>query len=132
MPTEYVNPAALGGPIGMYSHAAAGSGQVVVVAGQVGLNAAGELAGTDIYAQTRQVFANIAAALEGCGCTMKDIARLQTFIVGEGNVADFMRARGDVLPGYYPDGVYPPNTLLVISRLVRPEFLVEIEAMALK
>jgi hypothetical protein len=37
-----------------------------------------------------------------------------------------------VFPAYFPDGVYPPNTLLVVSRLVQPELLVEIEAMAVK
>jgi hypothetical protein len=43
-----------------------------------------------------------------------------------------MTARGEVFPRYFPDRVYPPNTLLVVSRLVRPELLVEIEAMAVK
>ena len=37
-----------------------------------------------------------------------------------------------MFPRYFPDGAYPPNTLLIISRLVKPEFLVEIEAMAVK
>jgi enamine deaminase RidA (YjgF/YER057c/UK114 family) len=32
--------------------------------------------------------------------------------------------------GWYPDGGYPPNTLLVVARLVRPEFMIEIEAVA--
>ena len=43
-----------------------------------------------------------------------------------------MAARREVFPGYYPDGAYPPNTLLVVSRLVQPELLVEIEAMAVR
>jgi hypothetical protein len=43
-----------------------------------------------------------------------------------------MKARAEVFPGYFPDGVYPPNTLLIISSLVKPELLVEIEAMAVK
>ena len=43
-----------------------------------------------------------------------------------------MQARREAFPRYFPDGVYPPNTLLVVSRLVQPELLVEIEAMAIK
>jgi hypothetical protein len=43
-----------------------------------------------------------------------------------------MAARAEVFPRHFPDGVYPPNTLLVVSRLVQPELLVEIEAMAVK
>jgi hypothetical protein len=43
-----------------------------------------------------------------------------------------MKARQEAFPGLFPDGVYPPNTLLVVSRLVRPELLVEIEAMAVR
>jgi 2-iminobutanoate/2-iminopropanoate deaminase len=37
-----------------------------------------------------------------------------------------------VFSTYFPDGMYPPNTLLVVSRLVRPELRVEIEAMAVR
>jgi hypothetical protein len=43
-----------------------------------------------------------------------------------------MKARAAVFPQLFPDGVYPPNTLLVVSSLVRPELLVEIEAMAVR
>jgi enamine deaminase RidA (YjgF/YER057c/UK114 family) len=43
-----------------------------------------------------------------------------------------MKARQEVFPGWFPDGAYPPNTLLVVSRLVRPELRVEIEAMAVR
>jgi hypothetical protein len=43
-----------------------------------------------------------------------------------------MKARAKVFPRYFPDGAYPPNTLLIVSRLVKPELLIEIEAMAVK
>jgi hypothetical protein len=58
--------------------------------------------------------------------------RLQTFLTRADDITGFMKARAEVFPGYFPDGVYPPNTLLVVGRLVRPELLVEIEAMAVK
>ena len=63
---------------------------------------------------------------------MRDIVRLQTFLAHAADIPGFMKARAEVFPGYFPDGVYPPNTLLIISSLVKPELLVEIEAMAVK
>ncbi len=48
------------------------------------------------------------------------------------NISGFMKARQEVFPGWFPDGAYPPNTLLVVSRLVRPELRVEIDAMAVR
>lgn len=131
MPVEFANPPELGAPIGMYSHTAiAKGGEIVVVAGQVGLNAKGELSGPDMYSQALQAFRNIENALAASRCSMRDVMRFQTFIVGADNIGEFMRARGEVFPRLYPDGTYPPNTLLVVSRLVQPELLVEIEAMA--
>jgi hypothetical protein len=43
-----------------------------------------------------------------------------------------MKARQEIFPDYFPTRAYPPNTLLVISGLVRPELKVEIEAMAVR
>jgi hypothetical protein len=70
--------------------------------------------------------------LAAAGCTMREVIRFQTFLTGAEYIESFMQARREVFPGYFPDGGYPPNTLLVVSRLVRPELLVEIEAMAIK
>src|SRR6266536_1313723 len=111
MPPEAVTSKELGPVLGMYSHAVvAPAGEIVVVAGQVGMDGAGRLVGPgDVVAQTKQAYANIERVLRAAGSSMRD-----------------------VVPGYYPDGVYPPNTLLVVSRLVQPELRVEIEAMAVK
>jgi 2-iminobutanoate/2-iminopropanoate deaminase len=123
----------LGPTLGMYSHGmVAPAGEIVVVAGQVGMDG-GRLVGPgDVVAQTRQTFANIDKVLRAAGCGMRDVVRFQTFLTYASDIEPFMRARRDVFPGYFPDGVYPPNTLLVVSRLVQPELLVEIEAMAVK
>jgi enamine deaminase RidA (YjgF/YER057c/UK114 family) len=117
----------------MYAHGMiARGGELVVVAGQVGMTADGRVAGTDIGSQTRQALENVRAVVEAAGCTMRDVVRLQTFLTRSEDIGGFMAARQDVFPGYFPDGTYPPNTLLVISRLVRPELLVEVEAMAVR
>lgn len=128
-----VTPKSLGAPLGMYSHGmAAGPGEILVVAGQVGTTASGQVAGPDVEAQTRQAFENVRAVLEAGGCTMRDVVRLQTFLTRAEDVEGFMKARREVFPGYFPDGAYPPNTLLIVSRLVRPDLVVEIEAMAVR
>ena len=128
-----ITPREFGKPLGMYSHGmAAPAGEIVVVAGQVGARRAGELAGPDVESQTKQAFANVRAVVEAAGCSMKDVIRLQTFLISADDIEGFMKARHEVFSTYFPDGTYPPNTLLVVGRLVRPELRVEIEAMAVR
>src|SRR5512134_3558607 len=132
MPTA-VKPKRFGAPLGMYSHGmVAPGGEIVVVAGQVGMGEGGAVAVGDVGAQTRQALENVRAVVEAAGCTMEHVVRLQTFLTHAEDIPGFMAARGEVFPRYFPNAVYPPNTLLVVSRLVRPELLVEIEAMAVK
>jgi len=128
-----VTPKKFGAPLGMYSHGmVAPGGELVVVAGQVGVGQGGEVAAGDVVAQTKQALDNVRAVVEAAGCSMRDIVRLQTFLTHAEDIDGFMKARAEVFPGYFPDGVYPPNTLLIISRLVKPELLVEIEARAVR
>jgi 2-iminobutanoate/2-iminopropanoate deaminase len=123
----------LGPTLGMYSHGMiAPAGTLVIVAGQVGMDRAGRLVGPDAAAQTKQAFENVRAVVEAAGASMGDVVRFQTFLTRAGDIDAFMAARREVFPDYFPDGVYPPNTILVVSRLVQPELLVEIEAMAVK
>ena len=126
-------PKGFGAPLGMYSHGVVASpGELVVVAGQVGMTATGGVAVDDVVAQTKQAFENVRAVIEAGGCSMRDVVRLQTFLTRAGDIAGFMKARSEIFPEYFPDGVYPPNTLLVIHQLVRPDLLVEIEAIAVR
>ncbi len=130
---EPITPKSLGTPLGMYSHGmVARAGDIVIVAGQVGIDATGEVVGAGAEPQTKQAFENVRAVLEAAGCTMRDVVRLQTFLVHAGHIPEFMKARQEVFPLYFPDGAYPPNTLLVVNRLVRPELVIEIEAMAVR
>ena len=124
----------LGPALGMYSHGmTAPAGEIVVVAGQVGVNRAGKVVGPgDVGAQTKQARDNVRAVLQAAGCGMGDVIRFQTFLTHAADIEGFMQARHEVFPRHFPGGVYPPNTLLIVSRLVKPELLVEIEAMAVK
>ena len=133
MVIKVLKPKELGQPIGMYSHGVvAPGGELVVVAGQVGMDGAGRLVGADIVPQTKQALENVRAVLAAAGCSTRDVVRFQTFLTRAEDIDGFMQARRAMFPSYFPDGIYPPNTLLIISRLVRPELLVEIEAMAVK
>ena len=128
-----ITPKGFGAPLGMYSHGVvASAGELVVVAGQVGMTATGDVAVGDIVAQTKQAFENVRAVIEAGGCSMRDVVRLQTFLTRAADIPGFMKARSEIFPEYFPEGVYPPNTLLVIQQLVRPDLLVEIEAIAVR
>ena len=127
-----ITPRGFPAPLGMYSHGmVAAGGELVTVAGQVGIGPRG-VAGPDVGSQTRQAFENVRAIVEAADCTMADVVRLQTFLVSADDIPAFMKARQELFPGYFPTGLYPPNTLLVVSRLVRPELRVEVEAMAVR
>jgi enamine deaminase RidA (YjgF/YER057c/UK114 family) len=129
---KVVTPRQFGKPLGLYSHGMlAPGGEILVVAGQVGVGREGRVE-PDVGAQTRQAFENVRAVLEAGGCRWRDVVRLQTFLTSADDIPGFMKARQEIFPGYFPDGAYPPNTLLVVSRLVRPELRVEIEAMAVR
>jgi enamine deaminase RidA (YjgF/YER057c/UK114 family) len=130
---KVITPKAFGPPLGMYSHGmVATGGELVVVAGQVGTTPDGRVPGNDIGSQTRQAFENVRAVLQAAGAGMADVIRLQTFLTRAEDIPGFMKARQDLFPEYFPTAAYPPNTLLVVSRLVRPDLLVEVEAMAMR
>lgn len=132
MALKVIAPKELGAPVGMYSHGVVASGDLVVVAGQVGTDATGKVAGPDIVSQAKQALANVRAVVTAAGCSMRDIIRFQTFLTRAEDIDGFRKARTEAYPTYFGQGPYPPNTLLVISRLAYPEYLVEIEAMAVK
>jgi len=132
MAIKVIEPKELGKPAGMYSYGMLASGDLLVVAGQTGTDATGKVAGYDIASQTKQSLENIRAVVTAAGCSMRDIVRFQTFLTRAEDLDAFRKARGEAYRAYFGDGPYPPNTLLVISRLAHPDFLVEIEALAVK
>lgn len=125
-------PEGLGPPLGNYSHVAVGSGELVAVAGQVGRDERGELAGTDLSSQARQAYANLGTALRAAGCGFADVLKMTTFLVDPADIPAFMEVRAAIFAEVYPGGLHPPNTLCVLRRLVEPELLFEVEALALR
>ena len=119
-------------PIGAYSQAIrTAPGELLFIAGQVAVNLDGNPVGVgDLTAQTRQVFENLGGILESVGATFSNVVEFTTYVVGRDSVQGFIAGRTEVYPEIFPDGDYPPNTLLVVDGLVREEFLLEIKAVA--
>ena len=129
---QVVNTANAPQPLGAYSQAIRVKvGEFLYIAGQVGVDNDGNLAGDgSLAAQTRQVYENLGSILGSVGASFSDVVEFTTYVVGRESVVPFMEARAGIFPTLYPNGDYPPNTLLVIEGLVREEFLVEIKAVA--
>ena len=127
-----VKPAEVAEPLGAYSHAVrVGAGELVYIAGQVGVDANGDLVGKgDTAAQTRQTFENIGRVLANVGVSFSNVVEMTTYLVGRESVRPFIQARAELLPTLFPNKDYPANTLLVVGGLVSEDFLVEIKAVA--
>ncbi len=127
-----LQPEGLGTPIGQYSHVSrVSAGELVFVAGQVAVDEDGGLVGDgDFEAQMRQVFVNLERALAAAGGGLRNVAKFTTYLTHAEHLKEFYRVRRDLFASLYPDGNYPTNTLLVVDRLVSPDFLLEIEAIA--
>jgi enamine deaminase RidA (YjgF/YER057c/UK114 family) len=119
---------------GAYSPVArAVPGELVAVAGQFGTGATGEFPDTDAAAdQVRGAFRNVGNALAEVGLSFRDVLKFTTFVVGRETIPAFMETRREVFAEIYPEGVYPPNTLLIVAGLVEERFVVEIEALAVR
>ena len=117
---------------GRYSHAArVSAGELYFIAGQVAVNSEGQIVGkNDFEAQFRQVFENLRIVLEGVGISFAHVAKFTTYFVHSQDIEKFMKLRTELYARIFPDGKYPPNTICVIDRLVKEEFLLEIEAVA--
>ena len=121
---KITNVEALGKPLGQYSHIArVKAGEFLFIAGMLA-------PGADFDAQCSGVFAQIAKALESAGAGWGSVVQFTTYLVHSQDIPKFMAWRLREFPRLFPNGVYPPNTLLVIDRLVQEQFLVEVQTVA--
>lgn len=124
------NPPGLHKPLG-YSHVAeVTGGKLVLVAGQVGLDTAGNLVADDFAAQARQVFANLKAALAAAGATFHDVVKLNYYCVDSVDLSVQLPVVREIRDTYVNVAAPPISTFVVVSRLVRPGWLIEVEAVA--
>ncbi|HTY54076.1 MAG TPA: RidA family protein [Candidatus Binataceae bacterium] len=129
---KYSNPTGVSKPLGAYSHVSrVKTSELLFIAGQLAVNEAGELVGKgDFAAQMRQVFDNLGRVLKAEGLGFDHVVKFTTFLVHSQDIENFMAVRKELFPSIYPGGKYPPNTLLMIDRLVGEQFLIEVEAIA--
>jgi 2-iminobutanoate/2-iminopropanoate deaminase len=122
------NPDTMPAPGGKYSHLSIldSSWPQAVFAGQVGVHQDGTVP-ADIGEQARVVFDAIHRLLDSQDATPADLVALTTFVVGRANLAAFNFARDVVYDEWFPNGDFPPNTLVFVSALASEQFLVEIQ-----
>ena len=128
LPT-YDNPHELGEPLSTYTHVAH-AGNLVFVAGQCGLKKDNSVTGPDVTSQTYRAYENITKALISHGSSLRHVVRFVTYLISADDIAEFYAARQAFFAAHYPNGQYPPNTLLIVQGLVRPDLRVEIDATA--
>jgi enamine deaminase RidA (YjgF/YER057c/UK114 family) len=124
---QFINPPTLPTPPGYSQVAVLSGGTLIVVAGQVALDTQGAVVGPGDFAlQTAQVFRNLIAALEAAGTGPQHLVKLTTFVTDLSQLAAFRQVRDQFLDPAHA----PASTLVQVSRLFRPEFLIEVEALA--
>ncbi len=126
------NPSTMNAPRSPYFQIAeAKAEKIVFIAGQVAVDPSGALVGQgDFEAQCAQVFANIRLALEAAGAGWKNIVEFTSYLVRPEDAPKFTAYRNREYPKMFPDKIYPPNTLLVISALANPAYLLEVQTIA--
>ena len=112
-----------------YSHAVVTTGRTAYVSGQVALDADGALVGSgDLGAQAAQCLANVGRVLDALGASWADVARLGWYVRDVGQVQALRDARDAVLRPVLGDLPDPASTLVQVAALVRPDLLVEVDA----
>src|SRR5690242_10555641 len=114
-------------PAAAYSHVVLGTGRFVAVSGQLALDEDGKLVGAgDAAAQARQVFENLRRCLAAAGATFDDVVKLTFFVTDMAHMPAVRAARD----AHIPADRLPAASAVQVAALVRPEFLMEIEAYA--
>jgi len=123
---EYMNPPTLSSPTG-YTHVVqVHGGRTVYIAGQVAFDKSGNLIGKgDFAAQATQVFENLKLALAAAGATFDNLVKVTTFVTDLSQ----MQVLREIRAKYYGKNA-PASTLVQITQLANPAFMIEIEAIA--
>ena len=123
-----INPEAMGPPLSLYGQIArVRASEFIFIAGQLATDLSGSIVGKgDFDAQMKQVLSNIEKALKSVEASFANVVQFTTYLVHSQDIASFRRVREDLFPAHR----YPPNTLLVVDRLVQEDFLIEIETIA--
>lgn len=129
MQTQFLNPPTLCPTIGWTHVVTAAAGKTIYISGQVSVNEKGEVVGKgDLQAQVEQTFLNLKHALTAAGATFKDVIKSNLYVVGLApELVPIIRE----VRGRYFDAKSPPaSTLVGVEKLVHPDWLIEIELVA--
>jgi enamine deaminase RidA (YjgF/YER057c/UK114 family) len=111
-----------------YSHVVTGTGRLVAVSGQVAIGEDGQLVGPgDPSAQARQVFENLRRCLAAAGLSFEEVIKLTYYVTDVAHLPAVRAVRDEFINTDRP----PASTAVQVVALVRPEFLLEVEAFAL-
>lgn len=129
MPNQHLKPQGLSNAP-TYSHVVTTTGATTIyISGQISLDASGAVVGVgDLGAQTRQVMENLKAALAAAGAGFGDVVKITTSVVDY--KPEHRPVIAEVRGGYFAGGEPPASTLVGVQALAAPEFLIEIEAVA--
>ena len=101
-------------------------GRLVYISGQVAWNAQGDIVGPgDIRAQAQQVFRNLRRVLQAAGGDFNDLIKITTYVTNAAHVPAIVEERSKVFAGELP-----ASTLIVVQGLFHPDFLLEVEGIA--
>jgi enamine deaminase RidA (YjgF/YER057c/UK114 family) len=126
-----LKPSTMHEPFG-YSHVAEiSAGKLIYIAGQVAIDVQGNLVGKDDFAaQVRQVFTNLSVALDAVGANFHNVVKLNYYCVDTVDPAIQLPAVRAVRDSLVNTETPPASTFVVVRKLVRPEWLIEVEAVA--
>lgn len=129
MKVDFINPATLCPTFGWTHVVTTQGGKTIHISGQVSINERGEVVGKgDLQAQTEQTFANLQHALAAAGATFRDVVKTNLYVVGlrPEHVPILRAVRARYIAADHP----PASTLVGVTALVGPDWLIEIEALA--
>ena len=124
---RFINPASMHKPPG-YTHVveATGPGRIVYIAGQLGLDPSGKMAG-DFRGQAEQAFENLKAALAAVGGRFENVVKFNMYFT---DIAAQLPTAREVRDRYVNTAAPPASTAVGIAKLARDGALFEIEAVA--
>jgi 2-iminobutanoate/2-iminopropanoate deaminase len=129
MQVTFDNPATIPAPVGTYSHVARveiGDAVFLYLSGQVAQDHEGNVVGVgDMVAQATVVYENIKALLEAHGASTANVIKMTTFVTDMSQLASIRSLRTT-----YFSAPYPASTLVSVSQLAHPDWLLEIEVVA--
>src|SRR5271157_390899 len=126
MNTRPINPSSVHAPAGSYSHGVSvhGPGRTLYISGQLGVDPDGNLA-EGFAGQARQCMQNLDEILAAEQMTVHNLVKVTTFLTDMSHAEELGEIRAPFL-----DGARPASTLIGTSALVRPDWLIEVEAIA--